>query len=304
MSLGVLSSFKRFLDQIGKRELTEKELEIPLQDLRLRLVDNDVAYELAEKTTEHLKRVLVGQKAKWTETTIRTTVVSELKSYLISELPTQELDLLLEARKVIEKGTPFVIMFIGTNGSGKSTTLAKFGHMYATADLRPILVCSDTYRAGALEQLQIHSNRLGLPLIGGKRGDDPAAVSFKALQDAASSSSNVLLIDTAGRLQTDINLTNELRKIKRVVEPSHTILVVDALIGNDAWDQAKLFEESVGFDSAVLAKFDADVKGGAALSVAYSARRPISYVGVGQRYTDLRRFSMLDYIEAILSRLM
>ncbi len=303
MSLGVLSSFKRFIDQVSKRELTERELEAPLGDLKLKLVDNDVAWELADRITEHVKLTLTGEKVSWTGTNLKSILIEELRSYLISELPTQELDLLLEARTVIDRGNPFVVMFVGANGSGKSTTLAKFAHMYATADLSPLMVCSDTFRAGAMEQLQIHANRLGVPLIGGRRGEDPAAVSFKALEDAAKGAANVVLIDTAGRLQSDINLMNELRKIKRVVEPSHTMIVVDALTGNDAWEQAKLFEESVGFDSAVLAKFDADVKGGAVLSVAYAAKKPVSYIGVGQRYSDLRRFSMLEYIQEISSRI-
>jgi len=303
MSLGIPSSFKWFLDQVTKRELTEKELVAPLEDLKLKLANNDVAWELAERIAAHEKSALVGRKVSWTGESLRLLLIDELKSYLVSELPTQELDLLVEARTITGRGDPFVIMFIGTNGSGKSTTLAKFACMYATADLSPLIVCADTFRAGAMEQLQIHSSRLGLPLIGGNRGEDPAAVSFKALDDARKMGANVVLIDTAGRVQSDINLMNELRKIKRVVEPSHTIVVIDALTGNDAWEQARLFQESVGFDSAVLAKFDADVKGGAALSVAYVAKRPISYVGVGQHYNDLKRFSMSEYIERISSQL-
>jgi fused signal recognition particle receptor len=164
-----------------------------------------------------------------------------------------------------------------------------------------VLASGDTYRAGAIEQLEEHARRLGVRVIKHKYGSDAAAVSFDAVQHAKAQGIDAVLIDTAGRMQTNRNLMDELQKIKRVVQPDLTVMVLDSLIGNDAVDQAQTFNEIVGFDAAILTKVDADAKGGSSLSVAYLTGKPIIYVGVGQEYRDLQPFDAEWFAEKILS---
>jgi fused signal recognition particle receptor len=163
-----------------------------------------------------------------------------------------------------------------------------------------VLACSDTYRAGSIEQLDEHAKRLGVRMIKHSYGSDPAAVAFDAIKHAEAHGINVVLIDTAGRIQTDKNLMNELAKIKRIVDPDLTVLVVDALTGNDAVMQAEEFNDRVGVDGTILTKVDADVKGGSALSVTYVTGKPIMFIGVGQTYEDLQPFEPEQFTQMIL----
>jgi fused signal recognition particle receptor len=166
--------------------------------------------------------------------------------------------------------------------------------------LNVIFASGDTYRAGAIEQIEEHAKRLGVRVIRHDYGADPAAVSFDAVQHAAARGIDVVLIDTAGRMQTNRNLMDELKKIKRVVHPDLTIMVADALVGNDAIQQAETFNTQVGFDAAILTKVDADAKGGSSLSITYVTGKPIIYVGTGQGYDDLHRFDAEWFAEKIL----
>jgi len=209
-------------------------------------------------------------------------------------------DIIELVRKKRAEGEPFSILFIGFNGSGKTTTIAKIAKMLKDRGLRVVLACSDTFRAGAIEQLEEHGRRLGLRVLKHRYGADPAAVAYDAIAHARARGIDVVLIDTAGRVQTDRNLMDELAKIKRVAEPDLTLLVVDALTGNDAAVQAEMFHEAVGVDGAVLTKVDADVRGGAALSVAYVTKKPIIFIGVGQGYDDLRPFEPEEFADMIL----
>ncbi len=163
-----------------------------------------------------------------------------------------------------------------------------------------VLACSDTYRAGSIEQLEEHAKRLGIRMIKHKYGADPAAVAYDAVSHAKARGTNVVLIDTAGRIQTDRNLMNELAKIKRIINPDLTLLTVDALTGNDAVMQAEEFHKTVGIDGTVLTKVDADIKGGTALSVTYATGKPIVFVGTGQRYEDLEEFQAEQFTRMIL----
>ena len=172
--------------------------------------------------------------------------------------------------------------------------------MFSKKGFSVVLACSDTYRAGSIEQLGEHARRLGIRMIKHTYGADPAAVAYDATNYAKAHGINAVLIDTAGRIQTDRNLMNELAKIKRVINPDLTILVVDALTGNDAVMQAEEFNKAVGIDGTVLTKVDADVKGGSALSVTYVTGKPIIYIGTGQTYEDLERFNPEMFVEMIL----
>ena len=211
-----------------------------------------------------------------------------------------ELDI-LELAEGKGEGEPLIIMFVGINGTGKTTTIAKVSKLLMGSGHTVVLASGDTYRAGAIEQLEEHARRLGVRVIKHRYGSDAAAVSFDAVQHARAQGIDVVLIDTAGRMQTNRNLMDELQKIKRVVQPDLTVMVLDALIGNDAVDQAQTFNEIVGFDAAILTKVDADAKGGSSLSVSYLTGKPVIYVGVGQEYGDLQPFDAAWFAEKILA---
>jgi fused signal recognition particle receptor len=198
------------------------------------------------------------------------------------------------------QGAPYVILFVGINGTGKTTTIAKVTKLLQDNCHSVVLASGDTYRAGAIEQLEEHARRLGVRVIKHRYGSDAAAVSFDAVQHARAQGIDAVLIDTAGRMHTNRNLMDELEKIKRVVQPDLTVMVLDALIGNDAIDQAETFNRHIGFDAAILTKVDADAKGGSSLSISYVTGKPVIYVGVGQEYGDLERFDARWFAEKIL----
>ena len=202
---------------------------------------------------------------------------------------------------ILKSPKPYVIVFLGVNGVGKTTTMAKVAYLLKQHKLSVVFVAADTFRAGAQEQLRIHAKNLNIPIITGKYGADPAAVALDGVNFARANKIDVVLIDTAGRMHTDIDLMNELRKIVRVVKPNIKLLVIDALTGNDALEQAKFFDEAVGIDAVILTKVDADVKGGPALTTIIGVNKPILYLGVGQKYQDLEPYDPKKFIDKILS---
>ncbi len=228
-------------------------------------------------------------------------VRKNLHEILLGILSTDKIVNLLE--RIEEKrraNESFVIIFVGINGTGKTTSIAKVAKFLMKKGHSVVLACSDTYRAGSIEQLEEHAKRLGVRMIKHKYGADPAAVAYDAINHARAHGASAVLIDTAGRIQTDRNLMNELEKIKRVINPDLTILTVDALTGNDAVTQAEEFHNKVGIDGTILTKADADVRGGAALSVTYVTGKPIIFVGTGQQYEDLQKFDSERFTQMIL----
>ena len=191
-------------------------------------------------------------------------------------------------------------MFVGVNGTGKTTTIAKVAHRLAKRGNSCILAAGDTFRAGAIEQLMLHGDRLGMKVIHQKAGSDPAAVAYDAVEHAKARRKDVVLIDTAGRMQTNVNLMDELKKIRRVIEPHLTIFVGDALAGNDAVEQAIKFDDAIGLDGVILCKVDADAKGGGALSITYSLGKPVIYLGIGQEYDHIVPFQPKWLLERML----
>ncbi len=216
---------------------------------------------------------------------------------MVADADKDIIDLILAKKSL---GMPFVMMFVGINGTGKTTTIAKVTRRLLDKGFTVVLASGDTYRAGAIEQLEEHARRLRVRTIKHKYGSDAAAVGFDAVQHARAQGIDVVLIDTAGRMQTNRNLMDELQKIKRVVQPDFTVMILDSLIGNDAVDQAKTFNEHIGFDATILTKVDADAKGGSSLSAAFLTGKPILYVGVGQGYGDLQSFEASWFTERIL----
>jgi fused signal recognition particle receptor len=215
-------------------------------------------------------------------------------------LTNNKIDLLKAVEEKRKKGEPFIIVFVGINGTGKTTTIAKVANFFNKKGYSVVLACSDTYRAGSIEQLEEHAKKLGIRMIKHKYGADPAAVAYDTISHAKAYGINVVLIDTAGRMQTNKNLMNELAKIKRVVNPDLTVLTVDSLTGNDAVMQAEEFHKSVGIDATILTKVDADVKGGSALSVTYVTQKPILFIGTGQKYEDLDEFNPEKFVQMLI----
>lgn len=288
------------VNKVTTTELTSDKLHPVLGDFKLNLIENDVAVSVADYICEEMERRLNGVQVKRLED--RKSVVKEnLNKVLLDILtPKEKIDLLQRIDEKRRRNEPYIIMFVGINGTGKTTSIAKVAKFLMKNGYSVVLACSDTYRAGSIEQLEEHARRLGVKMIRHKYGADPAAVAYDAISHAKAQGINVVLIDTAGRIQTDRNLMNELGKIKRVITPDLTILTVDALTGNDAVMQAEEFHKIVGIDGTILTKVDADVKGGSALSVTYVTGKPIIFIGIGQRHEDLQPFSPEQFTEMIL----
>lgn len=291
---------KGIVNRINSAGLTEKDLDPILWDLQLQLIGNDVSVEVAEKVCSELKERLLGEdvprfgdKSKLIHDSLKTSLESVMNG-------SGSMDLLKLVSEAKTRGEPFVVMFVGINGTGKTTTIAKMSRLLMDEGFTVVLASADTYRAGAIEQLEEHGRRLGVRVIRHRYGSDAAAVGFDAVEHAKARGVDVVLIDTAGRMQTNRNLMDELKKMKRVVQPDLTIMILDSLIGNDATEQAMTFNEQVGFDAAVLTKVDADAKGGSSLSVSYLTGKPIIYVGVGQEYKDLQPFDVEWFAERLL----
>jgi fused signal recognition particle receptor len=294
------SGLKGLVNKVTTTELKAENLHPVLSDFKISLVENDVALPVAEQICDKLEKRLNGVQVKRLEDR-RKIVEKNLREVLLEIMLTNNKTDLLEAiEEKREKNEPFVIVFVGINGTGKTTTIAKVAHFLNKKGYSVVLACSDTYRAGSIEQLEEHAKRLGIRMIKHKYGADPAAVAYDTIIHAKAHGINVVLIDTAGRIQTNRNLMNELAKIKRIVNPDLTVLTVDSLTGNDAVMQAEEFHKSVGVDATILTKVDADVKGGSALSVTYVTQKPILFIGTGQRYEDLEEFDPEKFVQLIM----
>ena len=294
------SGFKGLVNKVTTTELKTENLSPILSDFKMSLVENDVAFPVADKISEELEKRLAGVQVKRLDD--RKKIVEEnLRAVLLEVMLTgKRIDLLELASEKRKKNEPFALMFVGINGTGKTTTIAKVASFFRDKGYNVVLAGADTYRAGSIEQLEEHGKRLGIRVIKSTYGGDPAAVAYDAVSHAKAHGINIVLIDTAGRMQTNQNLMNELIKVKRVVRPDLTIFTVDSLIGNDAVQQAEEFNKAVGVDATILTKVDADVKGGSALSVTYVTQKPILFIGVGQNYKDLELFNPEKFVNMIL----
>lgn len=277
------------------RKIGESKLESFLWDLEMALMEADVAFPVIEEIKQKIQEDLVGKRIT-RQVSFSDGIERALKDALRDVLLVEPLDF-MDFVKSHDK--PVVIMFVGVNGTGKTTVIAKLAHLLRKNKLSSVFAASDTFRAGAIEQLEIHSQNLGVKIIKHQAGSDPAAVSYDAIEHARARRKDVVLIDTAGRMQTNVNLMDEMKKIKKVAQPDLIIFVGDALAGNDAVEQAEKFNEVVGIDAAILSKIDADAKGGGALSITHSIGKPIIYVGTGQEYGDLEPFDARWMVERI-----
>jgi fused signal recognition particle receptor len=294
------SGLKGLVNKVTTTELKAENLRPILSDFRMNLMENDVAFPVAERISDQLEKRLEGVQVKRLEDR-RKIVEEDLRDVLLETMRTNcRIDLLKAIEEKRNKKEPYVIVFVGINGTGKTTTIAKVCRYLNNRGYSAVIACSDTYRAGSIEQLEEHAKRLGTRMIKHDYGADPAAVAYDSISHAKAHGINAVLIDTAGRMQTNQNLMNELTKVKRVVKPDLTVLTVDSLIGNDAVMQAEEFNKCVGIDATILTKVDADVKGGSALSVTYVTQKPILFIGTGQRYDDLEEFNPEKFVQMIL----
>ena len=281
-------SIEEMTEVVGEsgRRLKERVLDDLLHELEVVLIEADVALPVAEELTGKVKTALAGRRID-RSFNIDEAVELALKAAVKEVLSGNSLDL---NERIKAKAPPFVIMFVGINGGGKTTSIAKLAHRMQQHGLSCVLAAGDTFRAGAIEQITLHSEKLGCRVIKHQEGSDPAAVAYDAVEHAKARKKDVVLIDTAGRMQTNTNLMDEMKKIKRVAKPDLVFFVGDALAGTDAVEQARRFDAAVGIDAVILTKIDADAKGGAALSISHTIGKPIAYVSFGQDYEDFRKF--------------
>lgn len=273
--------------------LNKVEFDKVFWELERALLENNVAILTIEKIREDLKQKLVGKSIKKgeLEQTIKETLKKTLEEILLDPF---------DFVKEVKKGKkPFIIVFFGINGSGKTTTIAKVAYLLQKNKLSCVFSASDTFRAASIEQLEEHASNLDVEMINQKYGSDPAAVAFDAIEHAKARKIDVVLIDTAGRMHSNVNLMEEMKKICRVAKPDLKIFVGEAIIGNDAVSQAKEFDEKIGVDAIILTKADVDEKGGAAISMSYVTKKPILYLGVGQHMDDLEVFDKDKMINSL-----
>ncbi|MBQ2653843.1 MAG: signal recognition particle-docking protein FtsY [Methanobrevibacter sp.] len=274
---------------VREKTIQEKHVEDILFELEMELLQGDVAMEVATEVVEGVKDNLVGKKIKRSSdiTELTYNALRDTVSGII-DIPGKSMTEMIEEKKA--QGEPLVVMFVGINGTGKTTTIGKLANYYLKKGYTPVIAASDTFRAGAIEQVTYHADNVGVKIIKHQKGSDPAAVAFDAVEHAKAQGKELVLIDTAGRMQTNTNLMDEMKKIKRVSNPDLVIFVGDALTGNDATEQAKKFNEAIDIDGVILTKADADSKGGASLSIGYVIKKPIMFLGVGQGYDDIKEY--------------
>ncbi len=288
---------QKIKEVIVKKTLTEEEFDKLFWDVEVVLLQNNVALEVIEKIKSDLKKELVNKKVfrKGIPKVIEDTLRRSVEEILSFEKP----DILNLIKSKKEK--PFVILFLGINGSGKTTTVAKLANFLKKNGFSCVMAAGDTFRAAAIQQLEEHSKNLGIKIIKQDYGSDSAAVAYDAIQYAKAHNVDVVLIDTAGRLHSNKNLMEELKKIVRVTKPDMKIFVGESVTGNDCVEQAKAFNEQIGIDSIILTKADVDDKGGAALSITYVTKKPIIFIGTGQTYDDFKPFNSREIVKSLFA---
>ena len=277
---------------LGKKEI---DLEL-IEELEEILITSDLGVKTTHKLMEQ-----VQEKVKRGEAERPQLVKKYLKESIYIMLLNSEYPL------YIPDENPFVIMVIGVNGTGKTTTIAKMAHHYTSLGKNVMLVAADTFRAAAIEQLEIWSKRVGCAFIKQDSGSDPSAVVYDALKTSQRRGIDIVIIDTAGRMHTKVNLMEELKKIKRVAgrelkgAPHETLLVIDATTGQNALSQATLFQEAIDITGIALTKLDGTSKGGIIVAISDKFNIPIRYIGIGESFDDLKQFKAKEYVDALFN---
>jgi fused signal recognition particle receptor len=289
------------VQKISQKELSDQEITKTLDEFLLVLVENDVAYSVAKQICDNLhEKLKATQFRRFTDSTEPAkAVLREVLLELLKGSGEESFYKVLNESK--DEHKPAIVLFVGVNGTGKTSSIAKIGHFLLRKGFSVVVAAADTYRTGAIEQIEEHARRIGIKTIKHEYGADAAAVAFDAVNYATAHGTNVVLIDTAGRMQTNKNLLEEMKKIARVAKPNMTILVVDSLTGNDAVEQGKTFSNAINIDGVLLTKLDADAKGGSAISMAAIIGKPILFATVGQDYEDLVSFEPDQMVGKIIS---
>ncbi len=289
--VGILERIQNKLqDKFGKAILSQDTFNEFFEELEELLLENNVSLEVVDKIKEDMEKDIVNLEVKKSEieNEIRTSLREALKRILI-----EPFDII---KNISEKKEPYVILFFGINGTGKTTTIAKLVYQLNQNKIPCVIAAADTFRAASIEQLKKHGEKLGVKIISQNYGSDPAAVAFDAIAYAKAHGIKAVLIDTAGRMHTKSNLLKEMEKIIRVCKPDLKIFVAESITGNDAVEQAKTFNENFGIDATILTKADVDERGGTMISIGYITKKPILFLGTGQKYRDLEAFSKEEII--------
>ncbi|HZD34666.1 MAG TPA: signal recognition particle-docking protein FtsY [Nitrososphaeraceae archaeon] len=282
------------------KEISERDLNNQLSELEISLLESDVAPEVVEDLVRSLRTELLGlelEKGQSAEEVIRHKLRIRIADMFYKS---GNINLMQQIRSKKEAGRgPFVILLLGINGTGKTTTIAKIARLFKKNGISTVLAAADTHRAGAIEQLLQHGENLSIKVVSQRYGADPSAVGRDAVEYAVKHRVDTVLIDTAGRMQTAKNLMDEINKIVRVVKPDIKLFIGDSLAGNDTINQAREFYEYTNFDGAILTKTDADAKGGSAISIVHATSKPIVLIGMGQSYDDIIPFSSEKFLDSV-----
>ena len=290
--------FKKIIGKIGKIKISEKEFAVYAEELKMLLLENNVAYEVANKIIEELKGEITGKEL------LKKEIESEIKDSLKKIIET----ILVEPFNIIERikeksldqsKDPYVVLFVGINGTGKTTTIAKIADFLKKNKFSCVLAAADTFRAASIEQLKKHGEKVGVKVVSQQYGADPAAVGFDAIKYAKKNLIDVVLIDTAGRMHTAKNLLKEIEKISKVCKPDLKLFIGESITGNDSVEQIKSFDWAIGIDGIILTKADVDEKGGTALSVGYVTKKPILFLGTGQEYNKIEVFDKQKFLKEL-----
>ncbi|RPH34340.1 MAG: signal recognition particle-docking protein FtsY [Bacteroidales bacterium] len=282
---------------IGKSRVDDEVLD----NLEEVLISSDVGVETTLRIIERIqKRALI-------EKILNTAELNQLLKSEIAELLAENKS--VDSKLLPEKndGNPYVIMVVGVNGVGKTTTIGKLAYLYKSAGKSVVIGAADTFRAAAVDQISIWAERVGVPIVKQQMGADPASVAFDTLTSAKANNADVVIIDTAGRLHNKINLMNELSKIKKVMQkvipdaPHEVLLVLDGSVGQNAFEQAKEFTKSTEVTALALTKLDGTAKGGVVIGISDQFKIPVKYIGVGEKVTDLQIFNRFEFVDSLFS---
>ena len=297
----MLDKVKNAVSNISKiaveKQISEKELDRVMENLTIELLESEIPFDLVEQISENIKKQMIDKKFARSDE-FKEIIKSEFTK-TIKEIfqKVEDVDLIQLINS--KESKPFKILIVGINGSGKTTTVAKIGHLLKENNISSAIVAGDTFRSGAIEQIKEHADRLELKLISQKYGSDPAAVARDGVEYSKTHNIDAVIIDTSGRVQTNSNLMQEVLKIKNVVNTDFTVFIGDSLAGNDLVSQTHEFFKFTDFNGSILTKVDADVKGGAILSILSETGKPIIYIGTGQEYKDLEKFNEKRFLSGL-----
>lgn len=285
---------ERLAGKVLERKVSGKDIDSLFEEMELGLLEANVSLETVDFLKERMKGYLVGRQLKRGK--IEQEIRDTLEIILVEMFGQGKVDL----ERLAKEKKPVSVVFLGFNGSGKTTSISKLGKYLTDRGFKVVLAAGDTWRSAAIEQLEVHGNKLGLKVIKHKYGSDSAAVIYDAIEHAKSKGIDFVLADTAGRSHSNQNLMDELKKVIKVNKPDLKILVMDSLTGNDLVDQARNFDEAVGIDAMIFTKVDVNEKGGGMLSACHVVKKPILYIGLGQDYGDIEIFDPRKFVKDLM----